>query len=126
MWLAIDQRVPSWDIMQKISQQGVGRCPLCSVCEENVNQLLIHYSYEEVVQKETQRMTSKKFDGEGRCLKFALTSWVQNHSNMKYKGIESLKHEIQRIADHSKRPHIVRGFGNALGGHFFMPLAGIW
>ena len=44
---------------------------------------------------------------------------------MKYKGIESLKHEIQSIADHSKRPHIVRGFGNALGGHFVMPLAGI-
>ena len=41
-------------------------------------------------------------------------------------GIESLKHEIQSIADHSKRPHIVRGFGNALGGHFVMPLAGIW
>ena len=29
-------------------------------------------------------------------------------------GIESLKHEIQSIVDHSKRPHIVRGFGNAL------------
>ena len=57
MWLALKNKVLTWDSIQKQSTQGPKRCILCKSNLEPTNQFLFSYPFTLQVSQELEKMT---------------------------------------------------------------------
>jgi hypothetical protein len=68
LWLAMDNRILTWDNFQKRNMQGLGRCIMCKNNHESVDHLFVNCPFTREVWKEILHITSGKKKWEKRSL----------------------------------------------------------
>lgn len=57
MWNVFENKVPTWDNLQKRNKQGLGWCPLCGVENDSVDHLFLRCNFGSEVWEECKRLT---------------------------------------------------------------------
>eukprot|EP01018_Ginkgo_biloba_P000430 Gb_04206 [translate_table: standard] len=78
MWLALNNKGPTWDVLKKGGKIGPSRSPLCKESEETINHLLLTCLYAISVWKEVGILSGLKVAWEGSTLEESLRKWCEN------------------------------------------------
>ena len=89
LWLTLNNKILTWDNLQKRGWNGPNWCALCNSNEENVSHLFNFCSYADTVWKETCR--ELKFQGApGTTLEYKSKSWWTEKSVCLHSAFPSL------------------------------------
>ena len=85
MWCALNNKVPTWDVLQKRSFQGPGWCVLCKRELESTCHLFLLCSFTKAVWREVSLLVGFHCQWEGETLSIAWESWWRSSSLQKHK-----------------------------------------
>jgi hypothetical protein len=68
IWLAAENKILTWQVLQGKGWQGPGRCPLCKSEIENVDHLFVHCRFIQTVWESLAICLNKHFRWNGRTL----------------------------------------------------------
>ena len=68
MWCTMENKIPTWDYLQKRTFAGPGWCSLCKDNEENPNHLFLTCSFSKQVWKHSQTLSTTSFSWAGPTL----------------------------------------------------------
>lgn len=75
MWYVLENRVPTWDTLQKRNFQGPGWCVLCKREQESITHLFLSCSYSVEVWKESSTFLGFPCRWERASMGIAWESW---------------------------------------------------
>lgn len=78
MWLILNNRAPTWDILQKRNFVGPGWCNLCQQAEETNTHIIMTCPYTKEVCKKVEGMIGLKNVREGDEIEKAFRIWCAN------------------------------------------------
>jgi ribonuclease HI len=78
LWLALYNKVLTWDNLQKRRRNEPGRHPLCFCCDESVHHLFLKCGYVGQVWKVMEILTGQKMFWRGDRVEEALEIWITN------------------------------------------------
>lgn len=90
MWCVLEDRVPTWDTLQKRNIHGPGWCVLCKRDQESITHLFLSFSYILEVWKACSFLLGDPFRWEGASVGNAWESWWRRTSQIKLKYLPLL------------------------------------
>jgi hypothetical protein len=78
LWLALYNKVLTWDNLQKRRRNEPGRHPLCLCCDESVQHLFLKCGYVGQVWKVMEILTGHKMFWRGDRIEETLEIWISN------------------------------------------------
>ena len=90
MWCVLENRAPTWDILQKRSFQGPGWCVLCKKELESISHLFITCPFSIAVWKECMSLVGMDYRWEGNSVNSALENWWRSVTHKKLKSLPLL------------------------------------
>ena len=87
MWCVLENRVSTWDILQKRSFQGPGWCALCKKELEMIPHLFINCSFTIAVWKECMSQVGLNHRWEGNTVNSVWENWWRSFSHSKLKTL---------------------------------------
>jgi len=81
MWCILENKVPTWDNLQKRNMNGPGWCCLCRNGEESISHLFLQCRFVDEVWKECSKISSFHFRWDGLEVEQAWKNWVSNPAN---------------------------------------------
>ena len=80
MWNVLENKAPTWDILQNRNFHGPGWCPLCKENSETIYHLFMECWYIKEVMKECSLICGVAFRWEGTSILEGWHSWCTNPS----------------------------------------------
>jgi hypothetical protein len=77
IWLAVENKILSWDNLQQKGWEGPSRCQLCKKDSENISHLFIHCSFTKLVWERIQTGQKIKKVWEGNNLTDCYKNWIE-------------------------------------------------
>jgi hypothetical protein len=77
LWLAANGKVLTWEALQKKGWEGPGVCKLCNCNSENINHLLIHFSFTKAVWLRLFKLYHLKLQWNGTTVSYCFTVWTK-------------------------------------------------
>lgn len=68
VWMNIENKTPTWDILQKQNHHGSRRCSLCKAKSKTINHIFITCNFTKFIWMELARMYVKHFNWSGKTL----------------------------------------------------------
>jgi len=90
MWCTLENKVPTWDNLQKRSFQGPGWCVLCKRAQESITHLFLSCSYSVDVWKECSTLVGRPCQWTGASIGDAWEDWWRRTTNQKLKYLPLL------------------------------------
>eukprot|EP01018_Ginkgo_biloba_P029911 Gb_05538 [translate_table: standard] len=87
MWLALNNKVLTWDNMKKRNKSGCGRCSLCKVSDETITHLLITYPYTSHLWKVLEHELGFTSGWSGSAFEECLRKWNGNAGVKRFKAL---------------------------------------
>ena len=87
MWLLLNNKAPTWDILQKRSYEGHGQCCLCKVDSENNTHLIMSCAFTLEVWQESNQLTGLNNAWRGNSIEEALRNWCMNKETKSYRDL---------------------------------------
>ena len=84
LWLCLDNRITTWNILVKRGWHGPNICSLCGKAEETVNHLFIVCHFGMLFRKELSLMLNLDWTWEGSDLNLNLRQWINNDPGFLY------------------------------------------
>jgi len=81
MWCILENKVPTWDKLQKRNVYGPGWCCLCKNAEETITHLFLQCKFVAAVWEECSKLSSFHYRWEGLDMEQAWKLWVSNPAN---------------------------------------------
>jgi len=78
MWTVLENKVPTWDILQKKHQLGPGRCCLCMNAEESAIHIFMQCRFTIAVWAECSNLTGSLCKWDGPSLEQSWKNWISN------------------------------------------------
>ena len=90
MWCVLENKVPTWDVLQHRSFQGPGWCCLCKADDELVNHLFLSCPFIKGVWLECSRLLGLLCRWEGLNVSQAWDAWWASHAEQNLKALPLL------------------------------------
>lgn len=87
MWCVLENKVPTWDVLQRRCFAGTGWCPLCKNELENMSHLFISCPFSVQVWAEVSRRLNHGCIWQGETVNVVFHSWVSNSNNRNFKAL---------------------------------------
>jgi hypothetical protein len=87
MWFFILNKSPTWDNLQKINSNGLGRCSLCKKDNESVPHLVLWFPFTKPVWVELHRYMGIDCRCEGENIEATLKACMKNLHSKLYKAL---------------------------------------
>jgi ribonuclease HI len=80
IWLAAENKILTWDILQQKGWEGPSRCQLCKHNTEDINHLFIQCTFTKLVWERIKTIQKYKKNWEGDTLSDCFNSWTEDKS----------------------------------------------
>jgi ribonuclease HI len=124
-WMNIENKMPTWDILQKRNHHGPGWCCLCKSKNESISHLFIKCRFTKEVWKELSVVYGKLFDWDGETIEQALGRWIADKSLKTFDSLPAVVswgiwiHRNRNIFnDRVSTPQLVAANSVAIANHF--------
>jgi hypothetical protein len=90
MWAALNNRIPTWDNLNRRQIEGPGRCSLCKNANESTFHILISCPFSKKVWTETSSSLRQRCIWTGDTLELAWKNWSRDPRNKEIKALPLL------------------------------------
>jgi ribonuclease HI len=78
IWMVVENKILTWQVLQGKGWQGPDRCPLCKVDNEDVDHLLVHCQFTQSIWGILSICLNQNFLWNGQSLTHYFESWVKD------------------------------------------------
>ena len=78
-WAILENKTPTWDILQKIFLEGPGLCALCKKANETIHHLFVHCSYTKTIWTEVGNLMGFNGQWQGDTVLQDFQRWWTGH-----------------------------------------------
>jgi hypothetical protein len=79
-WLAVFDKILTWDVLQRRGWVGPGICKLCNVNSKTTDHLLVHYPFTQAVWRKLYKIFHLNFQWEGTSVSDCFYKWTSDFS----------------------------------------------